>query len=286
MQRFRLQRQRIVDGIRQKLQSTRRISNVTRKVQRAILVLMMVAMLWTSTARMMTLPAHAETVASVSTASTSVAIGTLQPDRKQQVATAFSSTSTTMDRMIDRYVKQHMFDDEPYDPVASLYREAHDDATVGAYPNALRQVTGSVLGQQEGGSAIGAAATTAGGSISFGNIFAKSIQFLHKRLHLSEQVAVIVLAGAFVVVGPTFFLFGGMIVGGISKRNMNKLMKKRYGDTYTVDATIRTEEEVEAPDDEEDEDDDDEDDDDEEKDDDDDDDDDDEKEKDDKKKKK
>jgi hypothetical protein len=72
-------------------------------------------------------------------------------------------------------------------------------------------------------------------------------------------------------------LFGMMMIGGVSKRNMNKVMKQRYGDTYTVDATIKPEEDVEAPDDEdddEDDDDDDNDDDDDKKDDDDDDDDD------------
>ena len=60
------------------------------------------------------------------------------------------------------------------------------------------------------------------------------------------------IAASFVVAGPSAFLFVGMVIGGASKRNMNKVMKKRYGDSYTVDATIRTEEDVEAPDDDED----------------------------------
>jgi hypothetical protein len=52
-----------------------------------------------------------------------------------------------------------------------------------------------------------------------------------------------------------------MVIGGMSKRNVNNTMKKRYGDTYTVDATIKPEDDVEAPDDDDDDDEDDDDDD-------------------------
>jgi len=59
------------------------------------------------------------------------------------------------------------------------------------------------------------------------------------------------------VSGPSLFLVGGMVIGGFSKRSINKVMKDRYGDTYTVDATVKEPEDVEAPDDDDDFDDDD-----------------------------
>jgi hypothetical protein len=43
-----------------------------------------------------------------------------------------------------------------------------------------------------------------------------------------------------------------MMVGGISQRNMEKVFKKRNGDTYLVNATIEVEPVVEAPADDED----------------------------------
>jgi hypothetical protein len=48
-----------------------------------------------------------------------------------------------------------------------------------------------------------------------------------------------------------------MMIGAQNKRSINRLMKKPYGETYTVDATIKVEEDVEVPDDDEDIDDDD-----------------------------
>lgn len=151
--------------------------------------------------------------------------------------------------MIDRYVKDNLFNDDQYDPIESIYREAFDDATKGTYPQALRKVAAEVLGEDP---------TARPRDMGVGSWLTSTIAALKKR-GLSESSAILVLASIFVVAGPSVFLFVGMIVGGISKRNIRNVMKKRYGDTYTTDATIKTEEEVEAPDDSEDDDDDDED---------------------------
>ena len=136
-----------------------------------------------------------------------------------------------------------MFDDDTYDPIESTYREAYDDATRGTYPQALREVTSSVLGQE------GVKSVSKEERSGIGLLLTTAISALQKR-GLSETASVIVLAAAFVVAGPSLFLFVGMIVGGMSKRNINRVMKQRYGDTYTVDATVKEPEEVEAPDDE------------------------------------
>ena len=156
--------------------------------------------------------------------------------------------SRSKDQIIDQYVKKHMFDDEVYDPIDSLYREAYDDATKGTYPRALKEVISSVYGsdgsimKRDGPSGVGV-----------GTLLTSSIGALQKR-GLSEATAITVLAALFVVAGPSAFLLVGMVIGGISKRNMNNLMKSRYGDSYTVDATFKEPDDVEAPDDEDDDD--------------------------------
>jgi hypothetical protein len=159
-------------------------------------------------------------------------------------------TSPSLDTIVDRYVKRHMFDDDKYDPIESLYREAYHDATVGEHPRALAEITGSVLGSGAGtdAAAKGKRLLTNEG---FATWLTSTVQKLTQRGGMSESSAILLLAGIFVIAGPSLFLFVGMIIGGISKRNIRSVMKKRYGDTYTVDATIRTEEEVKAPDDEE-----------------------------------
>jgi hypothetical protein len=211
-----------------------------------------------------TLPSHASTAAAATS-------------HNPVIERLTQAVSPSLDNMVNRYVKDHMFDDDVYDPVESIYREAVDDAASGKYPVALREIASSSLGGDAGGSMSRGDrdGNTAGASIA--NLLTGAIAALQKRAGLSQQAAILVLAGTFVVAGPMMGLFGMMMIGGVSKRNMNKVMKQRYGDTYTVDATIKPEEDVEAPDDEdddEDDDDDDNDDDDDKKDDDDDDDDD------------
>lgn len=204
-----------------------------RKLRRAAIVMWSAAVIWAASSNLNIQPCHASTMAPK------------QPIQER----ILSVTSPSLDTIVERYVEKYMFDDDTYDPVESLYREAYKDATQGTYPRALKEVTGSVFGQ-ESGKGLASSGEKSGENM-FGNAIVSTLGFLKKR-GLSESTAIAVLAASFVVAGPFVFLVGGMIIGGASKRNMNKVMKKRYGDTYTVDATIRTEEDVEAPDDEDD----------------------------------
>jgi len=151
-----------------------------------------------------------------------------------------------------------MFDDDTTqhrDPVAATYREAYDDATTGRHPAALREITADVLQGKEGGiSKSFTPSEQEDGFHNIGSMLTAAVKMLQKRVGLSESTAAMVLAGLFVVVGPSLCLLFAMIVGGISKRNMTALFKKRYGEDYTVDATVKKEESVEAPDDDEDDD--------------------------------
>ena len=169
-------------------------------------------------------------------------------------------TSPSLDAMIDKYIRQHMFDDDlsVLDPVAGTYRESYSDMTIGRYPAALREIVSDALRGTKFDLTPSAEVRP---KLDVGAALTSAINFIQKRLGLSEMTATILLAVGFVLAGPSLFLFTGMMVGGISKRNMDKVFKKRYGDTYTVDATIKKEPTVEAPPDEEDDDDDDEDDD-------------------------
>jgi hypothetical protein len=160
-------------------------------------------------------------------------------------------TSPSLAAMIDKYIRQHMFDDDLslLDPISGTYREAYSDMTTGRYPAALREIVSDSL---RGTKFDLAPPTEAVPKLDVGALLTRTIAFLQKRLGLTELAATIVLAIGFVLAGPSLFLFTGMMVGGISKRNMDNVFKKRYGDTYTVDATIKQEPTVEAPPDEED----------------------------------
>jgi hypothetical protein len=146
-----------------------------------------------------------------------------------QVAPASESRSflsASLDQIADRYVKDHMFDDDVYEPVESAFREAVGDKIQGTHPKALSEITSSVLGQ--GGVKTDSQASAKG----VGGFMLSGINFLKGR-GLSETAAILVLTGTFVVAGPIAFLCFGMMVGNQSKRQLNSVMKKRYGDTYT-----------------------------------------------------
>lgn len=159
--------------------------------------------------------------------------------------------SSSLDQMVDKYVKGHMFDDDAYDPVESIYKEAMDDRVKGTYPRDLKETTSSVLGQD----VVKAERKGSGAGVS--GLLMKSVGLLRKQ-GLSEMQAIGFLTGLIVFGFPAFVLSAGMQIGNRSRRSMNKVMKKRYGETYSVDATEKVEEDVDVPDDDENDDDDDE----------------------------
>lgn len=139
--------------------------------------------------------------------------------------------SATLDDMVDRYVKDHMFDDDVYDPVESAFRETYDDITYGTYPNKLNDITASVLGKSV------VAAVDGNGSSDANNnkviaVFLRASQVLTKTFGLSETLAQVVLAVT--AFAGSFFSFVA-VFGGISfvlKQNLKRELKKRYGDDY------------------------------------------------------
>lgn len=232
LKRFAALRRRNPSNVIQRLDA-KRIA-VGRKFRRSAMALLFTTLFWFGAAGV-----HAP-ISQASTAPTA------------RIERVLSSTSPSLDKIVDRYVRKHMFDDDTFDPVESAYREAYEDATVGAYPQTLKEITSGTLGQESNGLASRDGSESSG----IGALLTSVVGALKKR-GLSESAAIVVLAGLFVVAGPCTFLFTGMIIGGMSKRSINRTMKQRYGDTYTVDATMKPEESVEAPEDDDEEDDDD-----------------------------
>jgi hypothetical protein len=207
------------------------------------------------------MPSQPPTANAASTTTTSSTTATTTTTTTARTERWLDQTSPTLDAMIDKYIRQHMFDDDVsmLDPITGTYREAYDDTTTGRYPAALRDIVTDTLRDTKldpllPSSSSSSSFQNGGTRVPFdvGSLLTRTISLLQKRIGLSEMGATIVLALGFVLAGPSLFLFAGMMVGGISKRNMDQVFKKRYGDTYTVDATIKQEPTVEAPPDEDD----------------------------------
>jgi len=155
--------------------------------------------------------------------------------------------SSSLDQMVDKYVKGHMFDDDAYDPVESIYKEAMDDRLKGTYPRDLKETTSAVLGQDV------VKTERKGSGAGMSGLLMKSAGILQKQ-GLSEIQAIGVIVSTLVFGFPAVVLGFGMQIGNRSRRSMNKLMKKRYGETYSVDATEKVEDDVDISDDDDDED--------------------------------
>jgi len=166
------------------------------------------------------------------------------------VASRRSIFSSSLDQIVNKYVKGCLFDDDVYDPVESVYREAMDDILKGSYPKDLKETTSSVLGQNVIKADKKASGTGFSGSLM------KTVGFLRKQ-GLSEMQAIALLTSVFVIGVPALFFGALMQIATQNKRSMNRLMKNRYGETYTVDASEKIEEDVDVPDDDDDDDDDD-----------------------------
>jgi hypothetical protein len=212
-------------------------SQLIVKLRRSLVILSMAACLWLGVSGISALPAYASSSEATLVPTNSVV--TAAPPTMGSAAKTSNLFSKSIDEIVTGYVKHHMFDDDVYDPVESTYREALADQTQGTYPRSLSEVASSVFGQggvktvaKPNSSTVTSASSSSGGGLSMGTLLTIGITFLQKRVGLSESTAIFVLASAFVVAGPVAFLMGGMIVGGASKRQMNKVFKQRYGDTY------------------------------------------------------
>jgi predicted PurR-regulated permease PerM len=181
------------------------------KIRRSAAIFCTSLLFWFGAAGLRTAPSQAST-------ETAAAMPTAPQSRN-----IFSSS---VDQIVDRYVKNHMFDDDVYDPVESTYREAIGDKMQGSHPRAISEITSSVLGQD------GFKADKKASASGIGGVLLGGINFLQRR-GVSESTAILLLAGSFVVAGPIAFVTVGMMVGNQSKRQLNNVLKKRYGDTYT-----------------------------------------------------
>ena len=145
------------------------------------------------------------------------------------------SWSTSIDEMVDHYVKDHMFDDDVYDPVESAYRETYDDIVSGTYPTKLKDVTTSVLGKSAAVSDLISGDTRSGSSDDNNKViavFVQASQLLTKNFGLSETVAQVILAVT--AFAGSFFSFVAVFAGlsFVLKQNLRRELRKRYGDDY------------------------------------------------------
>ena len=215
-------------------QCTTQLIRFWLKSRRSVLTLCAVLLFWFSAAGTHTPVSHGSSVSS-STA-------------RAGVVSRNNIFSSSLDQIVDGYVKGHMFDDDVYDPVESIYREAMDDRLKGTYPKDLKETTSSVLGQN-----VIKAEKKASGT-GFGGALMKTVNFL-RRQGLSEMQAIALFTGTFVIGVPLLILGAIAYIAILNKSQVNKLMKQRYGEGYTVDASEKKEEDVDVPDDDDDDDD-------------------------------
>lgn len=203
-----------------------------RKFMRAIAIMWTAALLWFGSVNLVPPPAFASTATTTSS---------------EPITSRVIPKGASLDQIIDRYVKDHMFDEDVYDPVESTYIETYDDVTTGRYPRALNEVASSLLGSSSD-------VATRSEKASSENLFISALSngsSALQKIGLSSTLATVIVYAATLVGAPSLVLIGILSYANAQKRMRIRQNKKRYGADYSLDATIKVEEDIEAPDDDE-----------------------------------
>uniref|UniRef100_A0A7S3QBF3 Uncharacterized protein n=1 Tax=Chaetoceros debilis TaxID=122233 RepID=A0A7S3QBF3_9STRA len=159
-----------------------------------------------------------------------------------------SRSSSSSDRIIDNYIKEHMFNDDIYDPVESTYRETIADATGSSdHPGEITAITSGVLGKKalqqlsrEAGEGAGAGS---GGMQKGGD--GQAIKFvlqLVETLHTKFGVPRPYIVPALFLVGfgiPCVLALAGLMSFSYNQKAMTERMAMdRYGESV-LDAEER-----------------------------------------------
>jgi hypothetical protein len=152
-----------------------------------------------------------------------------------------SSSLSPVETIVRKYVHEHMFDDAAVDTVADTYLERMQDATFGSHPDQLRQVIAQASGAGDATTVVleASPSTRGQGRIDIGALALTAVQTLQTKLGVSRGFSMVMLAAASVVTPIMMFLLVGSVAGGYSKRTMAKVFQTRYGENYTVDATLK-----------------------------------------------
>eukprot|EP00594_Rhizosolenia_setigera_P003876 CAMPEP_0178944142 /NCGR_PEP_ID=MMETSP0789-20121207/2984_1 /TAXON_ID=3005 /ORGANISM="Rhizosolenia setigera, Strain CCMP 1694" /LENGTH=242 /DNA_ID=CAMNT_0020623827 /DNA_START=370 /DNA_END=1098 /DNA_ORIENTATION=+ len=203
-----------------------------------------------SSASVKTLPSHASSATAVSSASTTT-------------TRLVSSSTSSLDKIVQNYVEKHMFDDEAYDSFESSYREAYQDSlqsssTSSGIQEILKQ-KGLVSDEIISGTAKGADSTGVLGGIvssltSIPQKITKSMTILAEKMGMDPKLARLVVAVSTVTIVPATFLYGALSFGGMFRKGLMSKEKKRYGEMSDLSAIEKDPEDLEDDDEDDDED--------------------------------
>lgn len=197
--------------IRQRKDAQPRRGGIMNRFRRAIAIMWTAALLWFGGAQLQVPPAFA----SSTTVSSS-----------ESVLSRVIPKGASLDQIVDKYVKAHMFDDDVYDPLESTYIESYDDATTGKYPRALNEVASSLLGSD---------VTTKTEKASSENMFISLLSngsSALQKLGLSSTLATVIVYATTLVGVPSMVLIGILSYANAQKRMRIRQNRKRYGEDY------------------------------------------------------
>lgn len=169
----------------------------------------------------------------------------LHPQTAHASSTVVSNSK--VEKIVEEYIKRHMFNDDEYDPLESTYRETILDAKSGEYPSKLSAAASEAYGKK----LSGPTASTSLNKRSEGTAIMKILRLvdtIQDKTGLSRGVIIPILF----LVGcgiPIVLALGGLMSFSYNQKAMTERMAiKRYGESV-----LDAEERVVAEDDEDDE---------------------------------
>jgi len=198
--------------------SNRWMKKVVFRVKHAVTILFTASMLFMGSVSLRTQASHASSPHLTS-----------NPTEIRLVsAEATVSPSNNLDKIIQKYVEDHMFDDEKFDPFESALREAHSDELTGENP--VKDII-----TKQGMVVEGRTKTVASKSFLSkiksipGGLTDAVVNWAEANTGLDPKVVRLVVAVGTVTVLPVALLYATLSFGGIFRKGMMRGEVKRYG---------------------------------------------------------
>lgn len=198
------------------------IQNVIMRIKQTITILVAASVLFLGSASIRTAPSHASSAAVQSASVTQTT---------RLVSSTVSSSSEKLDKIIQKYVEDHMFDEEQFDPFESAYREAYGDQLSGSNP--VKDIL-----EKEGMVVEGPGGAIAGKSANFftklqnipKGLTDSVVNWAEKNTSMDPKMVRLIMAVTNVAILPIAFLYSVLSFGGFFRKGIMRQEAKRYGD--------------------------------------------------------
>jgi len=135
--------------------------------------------------------------------------------------------SAPLEKMVDRYVKDYMFDDPVYDSVESMMKEVFEDSTTAEHPTALKDINKDIAAKDT-------KKNKREGETNLINLILNTSESISEKFNLPAMGTAITLAFSLTAVLYLVLNKGFGMLFNKSQRDARKMMTERYDESIGI----------------------------------------------------